>query len=59
MSDTPQTTPDLVPCAFGPCTCMVLPVDEYCTPTCRFGLGDTREPCKCGHGECTATSGKG
>ena len=48
-----------VECAFGPCTCRVAPIDEYCAPICRFGIGSRSEPCKCGHSQCTATSGKG
>jgi hypothetical protein len=65
MTDRDPTTDrkaegnEAVACAFGPCTCRVTPVDEYCTPTCRFGLGSRKEPCKCGHGDCKATSGKG
>jgi len=46
-------------CAFGPCTCPVAGADEYCAPTCRFGVGAEGEPCKCGHSECFATSGRG
>lgn len=57
--DAESGSHERVPCGFEPCTCEVDPRDEFCGPTCRFGLGDRKEPCKCGHGECTATSGKG
>lgn len=46
-------------CAYAPCTCSVESEGDYCGPTCRMGIGETGEPCKCGHGECTATTGDG
>jgi hypothetical protein len=46
-------------CSFVPCTCVVEATGEFCGPTCRMGIGDSGEPCKCGHAECTATSGSG
>lgn len=46
-------------CAFGPCTCTVEEGVEFCGPTCRFGIGDDAEPCKCGHAGCRATRGDG
>lgn len=45
-------------CAFGPCTC---PVDEkvnHCGPTCRLGIGERAEPCKCGHADCKVSIGE-
>ncbi len=44
-------------CAFGPCTCPVDGTDDYCGPSCRLGIGDAKEPCKCGHAECSASVG--
>ncbi len=44
-------------CAFDPCTCTV-DVDEHCGPSCRMGLGEDHEPCKCGHDQCSATDGE-
>jgi hypothetical protein len=44
-------------CAFGPCTCPIWGTDEHCGPTCRLGIGEVAEPCKCGHAECSATVG--
>jgi hypothetical protein len=44
-------------CAFGPCSCTVDDRDPFCGPTCRMGIGTKKEPCKCGHGECSATEG--
>ncbi len=46
-------------CAFGPCTCLVDDTDRFCGATCRMGIGERKEPCKCGHAMCTATVGKG
>ena len=46
-------------CAFAPCTCAVDADGDLCAPTCRMGLGDAAEPCKCGHAECRATQGRG
>ncbi|MGA9598031.1 MAG: hypothetical protein WBV06_17900 [Acidimicrobiia bacterium] len=46
-------------CAFEPCTC---PVDEkvnHCGPTCRLGIGERAEPCKCGHAGCKVSIGEG
>lgn len=42
-------------CSFDPCTCN--PSEDFCSPTCRQGIGEPGEPCKCGHAECTATTG--
>lgn len=46
-------------CAFEPCTCSVDGADAYCAPTCRLGIGEQAEPCKCGHADCSATDGNG
>lgn len=46
-------------CAFEPCSCSVDGTDPYCAPTCRLGIGERREPCKCGHADCEATEGNG
>jgi hypothetical protein len=46
-------------CAFGPCTCTIDDTDRFCGPSCRMGLGDKNEPCKCGHAGCTSTVGEG
>jgi len=46
-------------CAFGPCTCLIDDKDRFCGPSCRMKLGEKKEPCKCGHAECTSTVGKG
>jgi hypothetical protein len=46
-------------CAFGPCTCTVDEKDPYCAPSCRMGISDRGEACKCGHADCSATTGKG
>ena len=44
-------------CAFGPCTCPVDDRDDYCGPTCRLGIGERAEPCKCGHAGCKVSIG--
>lgn len=44
-------------CQFEPCTCP-LKDDTHCGPTCRLGIGEKAEPCKCGHAECEATIGE-
>jgi hypothetical protein len=49
---------DGVICAHGPCTCPVEKTYEFCGPTCRMGIGEPGEPCKCGHGQCSATTGE-
>jgi hypothetical protein len=46
-------------CEFEPCTCANDDFDDYCSPTCRLGIGEAVEPCKCGHADCTATEGRG
>jgi hypothetical protein len=46
-------------CAFGPCTCTVAAPGDFCAPTCRMGISEVGEPCKCGHAECNATTGSG
>jgi len=46
-------------CAYVPCTCSVEAVGDYCGPTCRMGIGEAGEACKCGHADCTSTSGSG
>lgn len=46
-------------CDFGPCTCVVEADGGHCAPTCRLGIGESGEPCKCGHAECKATNGSG
>jgi hypothetical protein len=45
-------------CSFGACICTV-ERDDYCGPTCRFGISDENEACKCGHAECSVTEGRG
>ncbi len=45
-------------CAFDPCTCTVDGTDAHCAPSCRMGLGEKGEPCKCGHDACSATVGE-
>jgi hypothetical protein len=52
--DTPQKI-----CAFEPCTCPVDKTIDYCGPTCRLGIGERKEPCKCGHAQCKVTIGDG
>jgi hypothetical protein len=44
-------------CQFEPCTCPI-DGDTHCGPTCRLGIGERSEPCKCGHTECAATIGE-
>lgn len=44
-------------CAFGPCTYAVASSGDLCGPTCRLGVGETVEPCKCGHVACSAATG--
>lgn len=46
-------------CSFGPCTCPVDEAGNYCGPSCRLGIGERVEPCKCGHSRCSATTGDG
>lgn len=44
-------------CAYEPCTCEIDVRVEHCGPTCRQGIGDVDEACKCGHAPCTASDG--
>ena len=44
-------------CTHGSCTCETVADDGYCAPTCRLGIGEPGEPCKCGHADCSATTG--
>lgn len=44
-------------CQFEACTC-VIEDDTHCGPSCRLGIGEKAEPCKCGHGPCSATIGE-
>jgi len=46
-------------CGFEPCTCPVDETDPYCGPTCRLGIGERAEPCKCGHADCHVSIGEG
>ncbi len=48
-----------VTCSFAPCTCSVASEGDFCGPTCRMGIGEVGEPCKCGHAECLRTMGDG
>lgn len=45
-------------CAFDPCTCTVENGLGHCAPTCRLGIGERSEPCKCGHADCKASKGR-
>ena len=55
MDDT-RTEPKT--CDFEPCGCELGGNLDYCAPTCRLGVGDKAEPCKCGHAGCEATVGE-
>lgn len=44
-------------CAHNPCTCAVGKDGDHCGPTCRTGIGDPGEQCKCGHADCAASTG--
>ena len=44
-------------CAHEACTCEIEPRLEHCGPTCRQGIGDVGEACKCGHATCAASEG--
>lgn len=45
-------------CQHGPCKCMVLPGQRYCSKYCEeeFLLGHKEPGCQCGHAEETASS---
>ena len=47
----------MIQCGHNACTCEVDRALAFCGPTCRMGIGDTGEPCKCGHAECSETTG--
>jgi hypothetical protein len=44
-------------CQFGLCTCPI-EHDTHCGPTCRLGIDEKSEPCKCGHAGGGATIGE-
>jgi hypothetical protein len=56
-TETAENKPVKV-CAFAPCTCPVDDKVDHCGPTCRLGIGERAEPCKCGHAQCQASIGE-